>query len=327
MSIDVPCKTIISTYTIGADGRTICDEGWPTDYPETDTQYQWIRVQNHQPSDDREILSPLGLPPIVAQGLLAPETQPRLSKLAGGLLLVLRGVNKQARAEPDDMVSVRLWIEPRRVISVQLRWVLSVDEISEACAHGDAPATVSRFVFDLIEGMTTKIEAVVMMLVEQLDDFEEEELLGVGETGRAALSDLRRQLIVIRRYVAPQRVALEKISQTDTALLKDTERLMIREISDQTVRLVDDLDAARERAAVINDTWVASRAEEMNRNMLILSIVAAVFLPLGFLTGLLGVNVGGIPGVDSPYAFWIVCAASAGVATCLYAFFRWLKWM
>lgn len=322
-----PSETTISTYTIGADGQAVLVEGLPGIYAEKETEYQWIRVQNHQPSDDVEDFSQLGLSPIVVQGLLAPETQPRLSKLAGGLLLVLRGVNTHTHAEPDDMVSVRLWIEPKRIISVQVRHVLSVDEISESCAFGDAPTTISRFVFELIDRMSVKIETMVMKLVEQLDALEEENLSGGGVVGRKTLSELRRQLIVVRRYVAPQRAALERVSQTDAAPLKDAERLLIREISDQTVRIVDELDAARERATVINDAWVASRAEEMNRNMLVLSIVAAVFLPLGFLTGLLGVNVGGIPGVHSPYAFWIVCGASAALATGLYTFFRWLKWM
>ena len=49
------------------------------------------------------------------------------------------------------------------------------------------------------------------------------------------------------------------------------------------------------------------RAETMNRQMLILSVVAAIFLPLGLITGLLGINVGGIPGADNPWAFAIVC--------------------
>lgn len=322
-----PSETTISTYTIGADGQAVLLDGLPSDYAEDETQYQWIRVQNHRPSEDAEIFSQLGLSPIVVQGLLAPETQPRLSKLAGGLLLVLRGVNTHTDAEPDDMVSVRLWVEPRRIISVQVRHVSSLDEISECCACGDAPATISRFVVELIDRMTAKIETMVMKLVEQLDALEEENLFGGVGAERTTLSELRRQLIVVRRYVAPQRAALERVSQSDVAPLKDAERLLIREISDQTVRLVDELDAARERATVINDAWVASRAEEMNRNMLVLSIVAAVFLPLGFLTGLLGINVGGIPGADSPYAFWIVCGVSAALATGLYTFFRWLKWM
>lgn len=322
-----PSETSVATYTIGAEGQAVLMDGLPSNYVENEGEYQWIRVQNHQPFDDAEVFSQLGLTPIVVQGLLAPETQPRLSKLAGGLLLVLRGVNTHTHAEPDDMVSVRLWIEPKRIISVQVRHVLSVDEISESCEAGDAPTTVSRFVFELIDRISSKIETMVRKLVEQLDELEEENLASSGGAGRTTLSELRRQLIVVRRYVAPQRAALERVSQIDAAPLKDTERLLIREISDQTVRLVDELDAARERATVINDAWVASRAEEMNRNMLVLSIVAAVFLPLGFLTGLLGVNVGGIPGVNSPYAFWIVCGVSAALATGLYTFFRWLKWM
>ncbi|MDF1846031.1 MAG: zinc transporter ZntB [Parvibaculaceae bacterium] len=322
-----PSETTVSTYTIKADGQAVLLDGLPSSYAEKETEYQWIRVQNHQPSDDGEVFGQLGLSPIVVQGLLAPETQPRLSKLAGGILLVLRGVNTHRNAEPDDMVSVRIWIEPRRIISVQVRHVLSVDEISESCASGDAPTTIGRFVFELIDLMSDKIETMVMKLVEQLDSLEEENLTGGGAAGRTTLSELRRQLIVVRRYVAPQRAALERVSQTDVPPLKDADRLLIREISDQTVRLVDELDAARERATVINDAWVASRAEEMNRNMLVLSIVAAVFLPLGFLTGLLGINVGGLPGAEYPYAFWIVCGASVALAAGLYGLFKWLKWI
>ena len=48
--------------------------------------------------------------------------------------------------------------------------------------------------------------------------------------------------------------------------------------------------------------------------MLILAVVAAVFLPLGLLTGLLGINVGGIPGAQTDWAFWAVCGL-LGVAT------------
>lgn len=225
------------------------------------------------------------------------------------------------------MVSVRLWIEPTRIVSVQLRQVLSIDEIAEACDRNEAPQTIGRFVFTLIDGMSAKVEAMVTTLVEQLDGLEEESLEESGATGQQRLSELRRQLVVVRRYVAPQRAALERLSQTDVTPLNDSDRILIREISDQTVRLVDELDAARERATVINDTLLAQRAEEMNRNMLVLSVVAAVFLPLGFLTGLLGINVGGLPGVESPYAFWVVCALSGALAGVLVLLFKRLDWI
>ena len=314
-------------YLIRPDGSAGADIGPAHDLPGDDGSYQWIRVQHGAREETPPIFADINLPQIVVDALLAPETQPRFSKLAGGILLVLRGMNTQSGEDPHDMVSVRLWVEPKRIISVQLRHVLSVEELVECCEHDEAPPTVSRFVFALIDSLSAKVETMVMKLVEQLDDLEEESLLEGGAAAHTHLSELRRQLIVVRRYVAPQRSALERVSQSDSALLTDADRMQIREVSDQTVRLVDELDSARERATVINDARIAQRAEDMNRNMLVLSIVAAVFLPLGFLTGLLGINVGGIPGTDSPYAFWIVCGVSVALAAGLFLLFKRLKWI
>ena len=83
---------------------------------------------------------------------------------------------------------------------------------------------------------------------------------------------------------------------------------MLREATDRITRLAEELDAIRERAAVVQDQLVERRAEAMNHSMLVLAVVAAVFLPLGLLTGLLGINVGGIPGANADWAFWAVCA-------------------
>ena len=66
------------------------------------------------------------------------------------------------------------------------------------------------------------------------------------------------------------------------------------------------------------------RAEVMNRQMLLLSVVAAVFLPLGLLSGMLGMNVGGVPGANAPVAFWIVTALMAAIGLGLWAVFRWM---
>ena len=68
-------------------------------------------------------------------------------------------------------------------------------------------------------------------------------------------------------------------------------------------------------------------SEKLNKNLYVLSLIAALFLPLGFITGLLGINVGGMPGVDDDMAFWIVCAISAAVLGAEYYLFRILRWL
>ena len=80
-----------------------------------------------------------------------------------------------------------------------------------------------------------------------------------------------------------------------------------------------------ERAAVIHESLASRLAEMTNQRMYILSIVAAIFLPLSFVTGLLGINVGGIPGSENPHGFWEVNLVLLGVAAAIWAFFRWRR--
>ena len=68
-------------------------------------------------------------------------------------------------------------------------------------------------------------------------------------------------------------------------------------------------------------------SERINQRMYVLSIVAAIFLPLGFFTGLMGINVGGMPGVERDMAFWMVVAMCVGLTVVLGILFRWKKWL
>ena len=72
------------------------------------------------------------------------------------------------------------------------------------------------------------------------------------------------------------------------------------------MRYVEDLDAARERAAVTQEELASRLSDRMNRTLYLLTIMAIVLLPPSLLTGLLGINVGGMPGVENPWAFAIV---------------------
>ena len=82
----------------------------------------------------------------------------------------------------------------------------------------------------------------------------------------------------------------------------------------------------RERAHIIKDELTNALSEKINRNLYFFSVIAAIFLPLGFLTGLLGVNLGGLPGADNPAGFIIFSSILMGVVTLQIALFKWLKW-
>ncbi|MEC7906745.1 MAG: CorA family divalent cation transporter [Verrucomicrobiota bacterium] len=77
---------------------------------------------------------------------------------------------------------------------------------------------------------------------------------------------------------------------------------------------------------VVKDELATALSDRTNKNLYILSVIAAIFLPLGFLTGMMGVNIGGMPGVESDNAFWIFGGFLAIVTGIQVLIFEWLKW-
>jgi zinc transporter len=144
---------------------------------------------------------------------------------------------------------------------------------------------------------------------------------------RYELALLRKQTIAIRRYLAPQREAMSRLMMEKLSWITEVYQLRLREISDRLVRHIEDIDAVRERAALAQEELSSTVSEQMNERMYVLSIVAAIFLPLGFFTGLMGINVGGMPGVEDGEAFWVVVAMCVGLMLVLGVVFRLKKWL
>lgn len=265
--------------------------------------------------------------PVVADALMRTDTRPRMSEHADGMILMMRGVNLNPNSDPEDMVSLRLWVTEGLVITTRMRRLVAVAEIAERMSGGAGPATPAELVCALAQGLTARMEPVLEALVDEIDDLEERSVDRASRL-RGELADIRRTTIALRRYLAPQRDILARLSLEDVGPLHHPHvRVTLRETADRLARLVEELDMVRERSSILNDQMVDARAEEMNAAMLLLSVVAAVFLPLGFLTGLLGINVGGLPGAHWPYAFALVCSACLGLAGGLVWWFRRKGWL
>ncbi|MEQ9609918.1 MAG: zinc transporter ZntB [Kiloniellaceae bacterium] len=289
----------------------------------------WAHLQRDSASAQRWLARERGVPPLVRQALTAEETRPRCTPLEGGLLLILRGVNLNPDSDPEDMVSIRVWTDGRRILTVWLRRLLAVRDIDEMLEQGRGPKSVGEFLTLLCERLASWMEPVIAEIDDRIDALEDEVLENYQPELRERLATVRRQAIVLRRYFAPQREALLRLAsdQDITPWLETRERLLLRETADRITRYVEDLDAGRERASVVHDQLANHLSDELNRGMYTLSVIAAIFLPLGFLTGLLGINVGGLPGVDTPWAFAAVCGILALLAGLEIWLLRRLKWI
>jgi zinc transporter len=287
----------------------------------------WVHIDLADPGSCRWLAQQSDLPDVAIDTLLAEETRPRSVINDRGLLLVLRGVNMNPGEDPEDMVSIRLWIDGDRVISTRRRRLLSVVDIHEALSVGSGPRTPGQLLAMLVERLADRIGTFVDSIEERLDSAEDGIETANPAVFRPRLASLRRQVAGVRRFLAPQRDALDRLNRQPVAVLDEEDASQLRQEADRITRYLEDLDLARERAIVLQEEMLSQIAQQQNSRMYVLSVVAAIFLPLTFVTGLLGMNVGGLPGIESPWGFYGSLAIMLVAAVILLVVFRWKKWL
>lgn len=285
--------------------------------------FVWIHLERPA-ADGTDWLSHSDLSFTVREALDAQETRPRSVVHGNGILINLRGVNLAEGADPEDMVSLRIWVTKQLVVTVQRRPLRAVDDVLDSVLRQLGPRDSGELVARLALRLADRAEPIVAELNESIDDLETELEDLDRLPSRAELAEVRRVSIMLRRYMFPQRDALSTFAIEDMDWLTTLARERMREATERVTRLSEELDAIRDRAEVVQDQIMDMRAEASNRQMLVLSVVAAIFLPLGLITGLLGINVGGMPGSNDPNAFWAVCVMLVVITAGEIWLFRWM---
>ena len=275
----------------------------------------------------QQAVEAIGIDPVYADALLAAETHPRAVSAGDCLLVILRGVNTAPDSDPEDMVSLRIWLEETRVISVRIRKLGSVRDIRDRIENGNGPKSSGEFLVMVADWLVEPMGPVINGLSEQLDHLEDNVETLSPRQARDEIRSIRHQAIMLRRHLAPQRDVLGRLQMENQSWLKPEYKLELREVASATARYVEELDAVRERAGVVHDELMALAGEATNRTMYTLTLIATIILPLSFITGLLGMNVSGIPLAEGKLGFWWVTGGLFVAGALMIILFRWLKWL
>jgi zinc transporter len=267
------------------------------------------------------------IPHIAREALLAQETRPRATLIGDGAMVNLRGLGDKPEDDPDPLVSTRFWADRGRVISLCFRTPVAMVIVIERFLAGritDPGDLISHFA----EVTSDLLDPDVAELGDGMDDCEVAVDTASILATRRRVTEIRSQAISYRRFVAPQRQALERMAAAEIDWLDEEDRMHLREAADRAARMAEELEAVRERAALIHEELTDRRAEIIDTRALLISIVALIFLPLTFVTGLLGMNVEGIPYAKEPWAFWGVTGFCLAIALAVLGWFvraRWIK--
>ncbi len=281
-------------------GRAV---GWPEIESWTPDQgILWVHLDRRGSHTEGWLEEKSGIDPLICQTLLQEEVRPRVLPQGDAMLVILRGVNLNPGADPQDMVGVRVWLAADRIVSLRHRRLMAVNDLRGAVEAGTGPKGPGEFLHRLADRLIDRMGPVINELDDRVDELEDEVLTEHSAALRSKIGEIRREAISLRRYLAPQRDVMARLPMEQASWL-------------------------RERAAVTQDELNNRLADQMNKTMYLLTIVAAVLLPPSLVTGLFGINVGGMPGVENIWAFTAVVAGLIAIAVVEVILLRRLKWI
>lgn len=310
----------------GGKARTVSWQeasGWQPSQP---GELLWVHLRCTEAGISEWLEGTLGVSATTAKLLVQEDTRPRAFPEGNALVAILRGINFNPGAVPEDMVSMQLWCDGTRLVTLRSRKLQTPRDTLAEIDAGFGPRDAGALITSLAEHMIARMNASIVDMNDHIDRLEETDPDHDAEGKLGRIATIRRNCLALQRHMSPQHEALEHISRDAPAWFEDHDRREIAESIDRLRRYLDDLDISKESALVLQDDLRARAIANTDRTSYLLTIVAAIFLPLGFVTGLLGINVGGMPGMEDPHAFWIVVGLCCLILLMqLVLFWRW-KW-
>jgi zinc transporter len=294
------------------------------DAPSTTADLVWAHLTDSNEHVQKWLRDEAKLPDYAIDALTAAETRPRCDAMQDAAFVNLRGLSSEATVS-EPLASVRIYATEGRVYSVTRRPLNALEVVRKSVARGcvhDPGDLIAEFAAAITEGL----DPVVADLGDSLDECETMLDATKAFELRRTVTRARTEAIGYRRFLFPQRAALDKLAALPGEWLREDDRQHLAAAADRAARMAEEVEAIRERAAVMHETLTDLRAELLDQRSLVISIAAMVFLPLTFLTGLLGMNVEGIPYAQEPWAFWGVVGVSVVIGASVTGYFIWKNW-
>jgi zinc transporter len=307
-------------------GRPIGWEAAQRWRPGLSREVLWLHFDRTVPGV-REWLEARGIPEPTAELLISDDTRPRAFREGEALVATLRGVNFNPGAEPEDMVSILLWSDGTRVYTFRRHSMQTTREAVGEIDLGHGPSDAGGLITSLIERMIARMNHSIVDMNEAIDELELADADDDPSATLEKITAIRHNCLGLQRHMAPQHDALETIARDAPRWFEDHDRREIAEAIDRLRRYLDDINISKESAVVLLDelrTLAVARSERTN---FLLTVVAAIFLPLTFFTGLIGMNVIAIPFADKAYAFWGIVGICAAIAVTQLLLFRRWQWL
>lgn len=291
----------------------------------------WINVDGlHDPDLIQRLGSHFGLHPLVLEDIVNTTQRPKVEEHETYVFVSLRMLRYlEEKGEVDDE-QVSLILGSQFVLSFQERAGDVFDPVRERIRagkgrlRGRAP---DYLVYALMDVVVDHYFLILEKLGERVEGLQQELIVHPAAETLQSIHRLKREMILLRRSVWPLREVLGTLQREESPLVQRETIVFFRDVYDHTIQVMDTIESLRDMVSGMLDIYLSGMSNRLNEVVKTLTIVATIFIPLGFIAGVYGMNFVNIPELQLPFGYFLALGAMAAVGTFMLAQFRRRGWL
>lgn len=287
----------------------------------------WIDVDGHGSGEAlQELAQRFGLHPLSLEDVVSASQRAKVEAWEDHLFIVAR----MPTGDGPETEQLAMFLGDGWLLTVQERPGDCFDVVRDRLQRQGTRIRASGadyLAYALLDALIDAYFPVLDDLGDRLEDLEEDVLQDRGEDTVTEIHRIRRRLREVRKTVAPHRELVNALLRDDSPLISDQTSVFLRDVYDHVMRISDLVESFRELSSDIMSTYMSAVSNRMNEVMKMLTIVATIFIPLGFIAGLYGMNFDpaspwNMPELGWRYGYPFALGLMAGVA----GVFVWWIW-
>jgi len=301
------------------------------------TTLSWINVNGlHEVDIIEKIGNQFGLHPLILEDILNTGQRPKYEDFENYICIVLKMLYVDEKTSDIHAEQVSIVFGKTFVISFQEQAGDVFNGIRERIRQDKGKVRkmgADYLAYALIDAIVDHYFLILERLGENIEDVEEELVANPTPRNLRAIQNLKRDAIFLRKSVWPLREMINSMQRVETGLVKKTTGVYLRDLYDHIIQVIDTIETMRDMISGILDIYLSSISNRMNEVMKVLTIIATIFIPITFITGIYGMNFNpGISQLNMPELNWkfgyiFAWAAMILIVVSMLSYFRKKKWI
>jgi magnesium transporter len=313
------------------NGSTICADAVDPAWLKPDSgMWVWVDLDQPTPDEARVLTDVFHFHDLAVEDALSEMHHPKIESYGDYLYLILHGIDFSASEHCFTTRDIDFFLGPNYLVTVHPGVSRSIGKVGDLCKRndrvlGEGPGDL---LYRIVDTMVDNYRPEVDGLSERLDTLEKDVFERPSPALARDILDFKRDVSSLRQVVLPQRDAVGRLARREFTLISEPLAFRFRDVYDHLVRLADESMFFQDRVTGILDAHLSTVSNQLNAVMKVLTIIATLFMPLTFITGMYGMNVPlpHFPGGERAQ-FWWVIGIMLSMSGGMLAYFRRRGWI